>query len=136
MDSLVRLTALLVLSLAAATAVPAAADYDGPDGYGTTIANQLDVSHDGYVREGQSSGTYDPTTYVVIEAEDGTTEQVDGDTVIASPLRPRSKHRRPRRPSWSNNPWSVALARSGSTGIGRTAMVTTFGWKDTASWNV
>ena len=82
MDSLVRLTALLVLSLAAATAVPAAADYDGPDGYGTTITNELDVSYDGYVREGQSSGTYDPTTYVVIEAENGTTEQVDGETVI------------------------------------------------------
>jgi len=82
MDSLGRLTALFVLSLAAATAVPAAADYDGPNGYGTTTVNELDVSHDGYVREGQSNGTSDPTTYVVIEAEDGTTEQVDGETVI------------------------------------------------------
>ena len=82
MDSLGRLTALFVLSLAAATAVPAAADYDGPNGYGTTTVNELDVSHDGYVREGHVGETDDPATYVVIEAESGTSEQVDGETVI------------------------------------------------------
>ncbi|MDH3843846.1 MAG: hypothetical protein OES69_07895, partial [Myxococcales bacterium] len=66
---LARFAVLCALSIATAFALPAAAD-------------ELDVSHDGYAREGQPSKTADPTSYVVIEAEEGTTEQVDGETVI------------------------------------------------------
>jgi len=75
------LTRFAVVCAATMIAVPAAADYEGPDGYGTAGYEQ-DVSHDGYVREGEPSETPDPTTYVVIEAEEGQTEQVDGETVI------------------------------------------------------
>jgi len=82
MDFLVRLSAMLALSVATVAAIPVAADYEGPDGYGATTAYELDVSHDGYGREGHESETADPTTYVIIEAESGTTEQVDGETVI------------------------------------------------------
>ncbi len=82
MDLLVRLTAMFALSVATVAAIPVAADYEGPDGYGRAAAHELDVSHDGYVREGQRSEAADPTTYVIIEAESGTTEEVDGETVI------------------------------------------------------
>jgi len=82
MDFLVRLTAMFALLVATVAAVPAQADYQGADGYGTAPTNQLDVSHDGYVREGHVGETDDPATYVVIEAESGTSEQVDGETVI------------------------------------------------------
>ena len=82
MDFLVRLTAMFALLVATVAAVPAQADYDGADGYGTAPTYQLDVSHDGYVREGHVGQTDDPATYVVIETESGTTEQVDGETVI------------------------------------------------------
>jgi len=82
MDFLVRLTAMFALLVATVAAVPVQADYQGADGYGTAPTNQLDVSHDGYVREGHVGETDDPATYVVIEAESGTSEQVDGETVI------------------------------------------------------
>ncbi|MBW2379943.1 MAG: hypothetical protein JRG70_10410 [Deltaproteobacteria bacterium] len=82
MDFLVRLTAVFALSIATVAAVPAAADWEGPNGYGTTTSYELDVSHDGYVRDGQEGETAAPATYVVIEAESGTAEQVDGETII------------------------------------------------------
>ena len=63
-------------------APPAAGDYEGPDGYGATTTHELDVSHDGYPGDGEAGEAPDPTTYVVIEAEDGATERVDGETVI------------------------------------------------------
>ena len=76
MDFLARLTAGLALAMVTALAVPAAADYEGPDGYGTTTTTyELDVSHDGYTSEGQANQAADPATYVVIEAESGTPEQ-------------------------------------------------------------
>ncbi len=73
---------MFALLVATVAAVSAQADYEGADGYGTVPTYQLDVSHDGYVREGHVSETDDPAAYVVIEAESGTTEQVDGETVI------------------------------------------------------
>jgi hypothetical protein len=79
MDFLVRFAAMSALSAATVAAIPAAADHDG---YGTQTTYELEVSHDGYVREGQDGEVADPTTYVVIEAESGTTQQVDGETVI------------------------------------------------------
>ena len=82
MYSLARFTCLAVLGAAVALAAPAAADYDGADGYGKPSGGGFDVSHDGYQREGQTGAAADTTTYVVIEAEDGTTEVVDGETVI------------------------------------------------------
>ena len=67
-----------------AFAVPASADdYEGPDGYKDTgVTYDVDVSHDGYLREGQATETEAPTAYVVVESEEATTEQVDGETVI------------------------------------------------------
>jgi hypothetical protein len=82
MNYFIRLTAMCALSTAALASVPAAADYDGPDGYGTHTTDQFDVSYDGYGREGQESPADDPTTYVVIEAESGATETIEGETVI------------------------------------------------------
>jgi hypothetical protein len=49
MDFFVRLTALSALSVATSVALPVAADYEGPDGYGPTTYGH-DVSHDGYAR--------------------------------------------------------------------------------------
>lgn len=78
-----RFTVFAALVVTTAAALPAAAQYGPADGYGQEAAtHELEVSHDGYAREGQPSVTADPTTYVVIEAETGTTEQVDGETVI------------------------------------------------------
>ncbi len=82
MDSLVRFTLLVALGAAVALTAPAAADYDGADGYGGPTGGGFDVSHDGYQREGQTGAAPEATTYVVIETEDGTTEVVDGETVI------------------------------------------------------
>jgi hypothetical protein len=82
MDFPAQLTALFVLCFAMVLPVGGSADYEGPDGYGGTTTYQHDVSHDGYATEGQTSETPDPTTYVVIETEEGATEQVDGETVI------------------------------------------------------
>jgi len=82
MNSLVRFGSLFALAAAVALTAPAAADYDGADGYGKPTGDGFDVSHDGYQREGQPGATPDATTYVVIEADDGTTEVVDGETVI------------------------------------------------------
>lgn len=65
-------------------AAPAAADdYKGPSGYGTTgTTYELDVSHDGYGTAGDASQPAGPPTYVVVEAEEGATEELDGETVI------------------------------------------------------
>ncbi|NNE17009.1 MAG: BcpO-related WXXGXW repeat protein [Myxococcales bacterium] len=82
MDSLARLFSLFALGAAIALTAPAAADYDGADGYGQPAGDGFGVSHDGYQREGQTGATPDATTYVVIESADGTTEVVDGETVI------------------------------------------------------
>ena len=81
---LTRFAALLAVSTVTAFAVTASADdYEGPDGYKDTgVTYDVDVSHDGYLREGQATETEAPTTYVVVESEEGTTEQVDGETVI------------------------------------------------------
>ena len=130
------LTRFAVVCAATMIAVPAAADYEGPDGYGTAGYEQ-DVSHDGYVREGEPSEAPDPTTYVVIEAEEGQTEQVDGETVIVvqepEPIAATDTHRHRHRPSWSNNPSRNVPGRSGSTGTGTTATGSTSGWMATAS---
>ncbi|MGB5348453.1 MAG: hypothetical protein WBN10_02555, partial [Polyangiales bacterium] len=82
MDSLVRFTLLVALGAAVALTAPAAADYDGADGYGGPTGGGFDVSHDGYQRDGQTAAAPEATSYVVIETEDGTTEVVDGETVI------------------------------------------------------
>jgi hypothetical protein len=82
MDFPVRLTALFALCFVMVLPLRGAADYEGPDGYGTTTTHEHDVAHDGYAQEAKTSETPDPTTYVVIEAEEGKSEQVDGETVI------------------------------------------------------
>ena len=82
MDFFVRFSCLVAFGAGVALSAPAAADYDGADGYGKPTGGGFDVSHDGYQREGQTGAAADATTYVVIEAEDGTTEVVDGETVI------------------------------------------------------
>ncbi|HET6415872.1 MAG TPA: hypothetical protein VFG22_06225, partial [Polyangiales bacterium] len=78
----IRFWVFFALSVAAAMGGSARADYDGPDGYGSSSPSEFDVSHDGYTREGQTPAAFDSSTYVVIEEEDGETEQVDGETVI------------------------------------------------------
>jgi hypothetical protein len=82
MDSIVRFISLFALGAAFAVTAPAAADHQGADGYVGSTGYGFDVPHDGYQREGQTGATPDATTYVVIEAEGGTTEVVDGETVI------------------------------------------------------
>ena len=82
MDFPARLTAFFALCFAMVLPVGGSADYEGPDGYGGDATHQHDVSHDGYAQEGQTTEAPDPTTYVVIEAEEGKSEQVDGQTVI------------------------------------------------------
>ncbi len=82
MDSLVRFISLFALGAAFAVTAPAAADQQGSNGYGESTGYGFDVPHDGYRREGQTDATPEATTYVVIEAEGGTTEVVDGETVI------------------------------------------------------
>ncbi|MGB8332478.1 MAG: hypothetical protein WCE62_20305, partial [Polyangiales bacterium] len=82
MNLLIRLTMILALGAVTVRANAAGADYVGPDGYGTTNAYELDVSNDGYVREAEEGTVADPRNYVVIEAEDGETEEIDGQTVI------------------------------------------------------
>ena len=79
-----KFAACSVLFVVAAFAVAAAADYEGSDGYGPSgTTYEYEVSHDGYYpREGQTSPTRAPTDYVVVESEEGTTEQIDGETVI------------------------------------------------------
>ena len=65
-------------------AAPALADdYEGPSGYGATgTTYELDVSHDGYGRGASASETADPTKYVVVDAESGVTEEIEGETVV------------------------------------------------------
>ncbi len=77
-----RLIATLALSISTIATVPVSADYEGADGYGKQSDCKFDVSRDGYVREGEQSVAADPTTYVVIEADSGTTQEVDGETII------------------------------------------------------
>jgi len=79
-----RVTAFFALFIATAFAVAAAADAEGADGYGTTgTTYELEVSHDGYYpQEGEASQADAPTTYVIVESEEGTTEEVEGETVI------------------------------------------------------
>ncbi len=80
---LARFMLLCALVAAVSVALPVAAQYGTANGYGEEASGyEIDVSHDGYAREGQPSAAADPTQYVVIEAESGTTEQVDGETVI------------------------------------------------------
>ncbi|MBW2404436.1 MAG: hypothetical protein JRF42_11685 [Deltaproteobacteria bacterium] len=80
MDFLVRLTAVCAMSVATIATVPAGADYQGLDGYCPTYG--FETSHDGYPRAGQESEAAGATTYVIIEAESGTSQQIDGETVI------------------------------------------------------
>ena len=78
-----RFAAFFAVFIVMALPVAAGADSEAPDGYGIPgAAHELDVSHDGYAREGEASEAVAPTTYVVVESEEGTTEQVDGETVI------------------------------------------------------
>jgi len=67
MYSIIRFMGVLSLSVPLGIAIPASADFGGPDGY---------------VREGQKSEAPDPASYAVIEAKDGQIEQVDGETVV------------------------------------------------------
>jgi len=82
MGMFVRFAAPIALCAVVAASSPALADYGGPNGYGSTDTYEFDVAHDGYVRGVEPSETTDPTNYVVIDAEDGATEEIDGQTVI------------------------------------------------------
>jgi hypothetical protein len=89
MSTLIRLAALPAWIAALSFALPVAADYEGASGYGSsdTTTDELDVSHSGYPSAGQTPGSKaaDAATapnYVVIEVEDGVSQQVDGETVI------------------------------------------------------
>jgi len=81
MHFLVRHTAVVASLLAAMVSARAAADYGGPDGYGNVGRSEA-PSHDGYARDDQVVEAADLTNYVIIEAEEGSTEEVDGETII------------------------------------------------------
>ncbi|MCZ6806490.1 MAG: hypothetical protein O7F08_06025, partial [Deltaproteobacteria bacterium] len=84
MPLLTPLLALAASLIVSAIAVPAGAEpYDGSDGYAqeTTPDIETVVGRDGYVRDDVTVED-DPTNYIVIEQEQGTTQQIDGDTVI------------------------------------------------------
>lgn len=78
MNSFTRPMAVLASLLVVVASARAAADYGGPDGYGSSGT----TSHDGYLRDDQGVEAADLTNYVIIEADDGTTEEVEGETVI------------------------------------------------------
>ena len=88
MKSRIRLVGSLLVTGSAFLAVSAAAEYQGGSGYGdSTAAYELDVSHDGYPGGDQaasvgSQASAEPPTYVVIDAEEGAAQEVDGETVI------------------------------------------------------
>lgn len=77
-----RHVAWFVSLLAAAVSASASADYGGADGYGHSAPSAIDGSQDGYVPDTPVEDPDELTNYVIIEPEDGTTEQVDGQTVI------------------------------------------------------
>lgn len=72
--------ALIPMLVATAPVARATADYGGLDGYGTP--SNLDTSPDGYARQDEPADPADFTNYVIIEADDGSTEQIEGETVI------------------------------------------------------
>ena len=80
----VRYLLFFVLTACLTSASSAAADdYQGASGYETSKPNyQLDVAHDGYGGVGHAIDSAEPSTYIVLEAEVGTTTEVDGETVI------------------------------------------------------
>ncbi|HSN83575.1 MAG TPA: hypothetical protein VLS88_13415 [Polyangiales bacterium] len=80
MNSFTRPMAVLASLLVAMTSARAAADYGGPDGYGNMGTSA--VVRDGYLRDEPAVEAADLTNYVIIEAEEGTTEEVEGETVI------------------------------------------------------
>lgn len=88
MSLLARMLVLPVWIVVAMSALPAAADYEGPSGYGAVDDDhELEVSHDGYPRgdappNTEAAGSADAPDYVVVEIEDGTPQEVDGETVI------------------------------------------------------
>ena len=90
MTTLARLAALSAWMLVTALSVSAAADYEGASGYGSstsTSTDELEVSHDGYPRGGETPGSEaeaatEPPSYVVIEVQEGAPQEVEGETVI------------------------------------------------------
>jgi len=67
----------------ASSVVAVADDYQGASGYGTSQPNyQFDVAHDGYGGVGRAMDSAEPPSYVVVEAEAGTTTEVEGETVV------------------------------------------------------
>ena len=88
MTTLARLAALSAWIGATAFSVSATADYEGPSGYGPDDGTyELEVSHDGYPSGDLPAdvevevATEDPS-YVVIEVDEGVTQEVEGETVI------------------------------------------------------
>jgi hypothetical protein len=78
-----RFSFFVVSAYLSAASLAAADDYQGPSGYETSEPDyQLDVAHDGYGGVGRASDSAEPSTYVVVEAETGTTTEVEGETVI------------------------------------------------------
>ena len=90
MTTLARLAALSAWMLVTALSVSAAADYEGASGYDSSTSTstyELEVSHDGYPRGGETPGSEaeaatEPPSYVVIEVQEGAPQEVEGETVI------------------------------------------------------
>ncbi len=127
MSALIRISSMLALAALSLGAVRASADYDGASGYGgvTVVTQELDVSHDGYP-SAEAAATdptpvtteaSDPPNYVVIEVEEGSSNEVDGETVIVvqepeptaatehAPPAPRTVIEVEQRPVCSNGIW-------------------------------
>lgn len=83
-DLRMRCLLLLVASSWMSLASSAEADeYEGPSGYEVGEPNyQLDVAHDGYGGVGSALEPGEPPTYAVVEAEAGTSTEVEGETII------------------------------------------------------
>ena len=88
MTILVRLAALSACTAVVTFSFPVAADYGGPSGYGASETTyEIEVSHTGYPNGDREAGSEAPEagdapSYIVLEVQDGVTEEVDGETVI------------------------------------------------------
>lgn len=82
MDRPIRHAVWALSLLTAAFSAPVSADYAGADGYGHPAQATVEGNPDGYTYDTSADETDDLTNYVIVETEDGETEEVDGQTVI------------------------------------------------------
>ena len=78
-----RVFFFLVTACLTSASSATADDYQEPTGYETSEPSyQLDVAHDGYGGVGRAMDSVEPRAYPVLEAEAGTTTELEGETVL------------------------------------------------------